>query len=197
MLSKLRLGKVAIVAAMLCSSVTQAELVMDPYSSITIEWGDTTPTLGGIAKLKYDSDDDGNFEGSFLMGVSPYVLSMTMPNHRTDNWLWPIAGSGVSFSSVTLLSSYRDYFSTSIGLGFRIPPSEESKGGALLFPRYYSFLEAEVVDTAPLSNMGGITFEVLPDAVVSSVPEPGMLGLFIAGLLFVQIATRRTQQERT
>ncbi len=195
-----QLGKVAIGIAIVCgTALTKAELIMDPYSSVLIEWENITSATGGQTLAKFDSDDDGHFEGSFLLNVKPFDLAMKTSGYSVSNWLTPADSTGTKFQATHSLVSFapidlfgifgtnKDTFSTSIGMGFRFPAAEEWKGGGLFIPRYYSYWEVEEV-VIPTKSVD------LMEVPVSAVPEPNGLALMGVGLIMMmRIVGKKTQ----
>ena len=180
MLSKSKLAKTAVFIAL--SGVLSANATVLTQSKI--DWGTgLTPEKGGVATVHYDSDGNGGLDSQFQVKVSPFELSMQMPNYSTDDFIMPDETSGVWFPTVKLYSiygAYKDVFLTSMGLGFRNPTAEVWDGGNLMFLDYFQWWDVEF--TRPDARLSLMAFDSPGSNPTGweDVPEPAtsmLLGL--------------------
>ena len=131
---------------------------------------------GGTATVHYD-DGSLTWDQSFQVNVAQFAAANTIPSNPIDDWLTPMAGSGITFDPVDLngiLGTYMNIYDTSMGLGQAFGSAPNWDGGVTFVIPY-------------------ARWDVTQVSQVSNVPEPGTATLILLGM--AGLATRQLKKK--
>ena len=188
-LARLSLGATLLFA---CLTAQAGTLTL---SNFVLTWTPgTTPEAGGGAIVHYD-DGSLTWNQSFQVNVASFITALNDRTQGVNDWITPVAGSGITFAPVDLYNVFGDgpyvpfvlfgeNYSTSIGWADFADPLAYLNGG-----------KPSPFDKTELGFFNKNTWEItVIDRPASSVPEPSSIALLSIALIGGLSARRKNRK---